>query len=121
MSARVGNITFDCSDALALGTFWAEVLGRQLDHGGDAGFTSIGGGDSERIEAAWFFEKVPESKTAKNRLHLDLLDPDPTAVERFVALGATFVAEHEIGGHRWTVMQDPEGNEFCVAVKSFTS
>ncbi len=53
-------------------------------------------------------------------MHLDLVDPDPSAVEQLVTLGASVVAEHQIGSHRWTVMQDPEGNEFCVAAGSFT-
>ena len=69
-----------------------------------------------------YFAKVSEKKQAKNRVHVDLTTPDPGAVDRLVALGATFVEEHEVpgGSHRWTVMQDPEGNEFCVAEKSFT-
>jgi hypothetical protein len=50
-------------------------------------------------------------------MHVNLYDPDATAVTRLVELGATIVGEHEIGdgGQSWTVMQDPEGNEFCVA------
>ncbi len=64
---------------------------------------------------------MPERKAAKNRMHLDLVDPDPSTVGRLVALGASIVAEHTLGDiHGWTVMQDPEGNEFCVAHKSFT-
>ena len=120
MPARVGNITFDCDDVLKVAGFWSEVLGRQLDPGSDVGFASIGGNDPERTEPAWNFEKVPESKVAKNRMHLDLLDPDPSAVDRFVALGASLVREHQLGSHRWTVMHDPEGNEFCVADTSYT-
>jgi hypothetical protein len=119
MPARIGNITFDCSDALRLGTFWAAALGRELDDGSSPGFASIGSGDPERMEAAWFFERVPESKTAKNRLHLDLVDADPMAIDRLASLGATIVAEQVLGNHGWTVMQDPEGNEFCVAAKSY--
>jgi len=122
MAARVINITVDCDDVLNVATFWSEVLGRPLDHGAGTAFASIGGSDPERKESAWYFEKVPEGKAAKNRMHVDLVDPDPSAIERLVALGASVVGEHEIGGglHRWTVMQDPEGNEFCVAAKSFS-
>jgi predicted enzyme related to lactoylglutathione lyase len=121
MPARLANITFDCADALLLGTFWAEVLGRPLDPGSDSGFTSFGSGDPSRREAAWLFEKVPESKVAKNRQHLDLVDGDADAVERLVALGATVMAEREIGNHGWTVMQDPEGNEFCISKETYGS
>lgn len=119
MPARIGNVTFDCDDALLVASFWSAVLGRPLDPGGDAGFASIGAGDAERAEAAWFFEKVSEPKAAKNRMHLDLVDPDDDRVDRLVALGASVIAEHEFQGHRWTVLQDPEGNEFCIAREGF--
>ena len=64
--------------------------------------------------------RYPKQKKAKNRVHLDLVDP-ALSVEQLVALGASVVAEHAIAGgeYRWTVMQDPEGNEFCEATKSF--
>ncbi len=122
MTLRIGNITFDCDDVLKVAQFWSAAIGRPLDPRSSPGFASIGGGDPDRLEPAWYFEKVPEQKRAKNRMHLDLVDPDSAAVERLVSLGASVVAEHEIWGgrHHWTVMQDPEGNEFCVAPKSFT-
>lgn len=65
---------------------------------------------------------VWEAKRTKNRVHVDLTTPEPSAVDELVRLGATVVGEHEVpgGSHRWTVMQDPEGNEFCVGAKSFT-
>ena len=67
-------------------------------------------------EPTWLFAKVPEPKTAKNRMHLDLAAPDPeTEIARLVGLGATRVADTDEYGYRWTVMTDPEGNEFCVA------
>ena len=122
MPARLGNVTFDCDDALKVGGFWAAALGRALDPGSGPAFASIGGADPERDEPAWYFESVPEHKAAKNRVHLDLVDPDPSAVDRLVALGASVVDKHQlgVGGHRWTVLQDPEGNEFCIAAASFT-
>lgn len=123
MGLRIGNVTLDCDDVLSVARFWSDALGRPLDHASDSGFASIGGSDPTRTEPAWYFEKVPEQKVAKNRLHLDLVDPDPGLVQRLVGFGATVVAEHEIWGgrHRWTVMQDPEGNEFCVAARSFVA
>jgi len=48
------------------------------------------------------------------------VDPDPAAVGELARLGATAIGAHQIRGHRWTVMQDPEGNEFCIAARSFT-
>jgi predicted enzyme related to lactoylglutathione lyase len=67
-------------------------------------------------EETWLFAKVPEKKVAKNRMHVDLAAPDREAeVARLLELGATRVADMNEWGYEWTVMQDPEGNEFCVA------
>jgi catechol 2,3-dioxygenase-like lactoylglutathione lyase family enzyme len=120
MTARIGNVAFDCDDVLKTATFWSAVLGRPLDKGSSEHFASIGGTDAARGKPAWYFAKVAEPKRAKNRVHLDLVNPDPSAVDEFVRLGATVTGEHEMPGHRWTVLQDPEGNEFCIAAKSFT-
>ena len=120
MAVRLGNITFDCGDVLKLAAFWSAVLGRPLDDGSSEFFASIGGADAGRQEPAWYFNKVPEPKQSKNRVHLDLVNPDPAAIDELTRLGATVIGEHRIPGHRWTVMQDPEGNEFCIAAKSFT-
>jgi Glyoxalase-like domain len=119
---RLGNISIDCEDVLRVANFWSAVLERPLDEGSFELFASIGGTDPARSEPAWYFNQVPEAKSSKNRMHVDLTTPDPAAVDHLVALGATLVEEHELAGadHRWTVMRDPEGNEFCVAAKSFT-
>ena len=119
MAARLGNITFDCGDVLKLAAFWSAVLGRPLDKGSSESFASIGGTDGERREPAWYFNKVREPKQAKNRVHIDLVNPDRNAVKELVRLGATVIGKHRISGHGWTVMQDPEGNEFCIAAKAF--
>lgn len=122
MTMRVGNITVDCDDVLIVAQFWSRALGRALDPGASAGYASLGITDAARVEPAWCFEKVPESKVAKNRVHVDLTDSDPGLVDRLVGLGATVLARHDLGGgrHGWTVLQDPEGNEFCVAAESYT-
>src|SRR5258706_4483416 len=122
MAARIGNVTFDCDDVLKMAAFWSAVLGRPLDKGSSDLFASSGGADGARQEPAWYFNKVPEPKRAKNRVDLDLVNPDPSAIDELVRLGAMVVADHQLpgGSHRWTVMQDPEGNEFCIAAKSFT-
>jgi catechol-2,3-dioxygenase len=122
MAARIGNVTFDCGDVVKVATFWSAVLGRPLDKGSNEFFASIGGNDAERREPAWYFNKVPEPKRAKNRVHVDLVNPDPASVDDLVRLGATVTGKHQLsrGNHRWTVMEDPEGNEFCIAAKSFT-
>ena len=117
---RVGNITFDCDDVPTVANFWSEALGRPLDPASGPVWASSGVSDPERTEPAWFFEKVPETKQAKNRMHLDFVDPDPEVVPRLVALGAKVIGERAVGLHGWTVLQDPEGNEFCVAKRSYT-
>jgi len=136
------QVTFDAHDPRALGEFWAQVLGyRSQDP--PAGFASweefleqIGVPPEER-DSAWavvdpegvgprlFFQRVPEGKTAKNRMHLDVnVAAAVEASERpelirarareLVELGARQVDEREKMGEFWVVMTDPEGNEFCL-------
>jgi hypothetical protein len=119
MRFRVSNITFDCDDVLKLAQFWSAVTGRAIDDGSSDAFASIGGTDTSRREPAWYFNKVSEPKRSKNRVHLDLINPDPTSVESLVVLGASVVAHFDWGFHGWTVLEDPEGNEFCVATKVY--
>jgi predicted enzyme related to lactoylglutathione lyase len=108
------GVVMDCVDALRLGEFWAAALDRPLDEGASTGFASIG--TKEPNGNRWMFAKVPEGKVAKNRAHPDFASEDREAeVRRLVELGATVVADHDEYGVRWTVLQDVEGNEFCVA------
>ena len=122
MGVRVGNITVDCDDVMRVAQFWSAAMERPLDDGASEWFASIGGKDPDRAEPAWYFAKVPEGKIAKNRMHVDVFDPGPGAVDRLIQLGANLVERHELqwANHDWTVLQDPEGNEFCVCSKPFT-
>ena len=90
--------------------FWAAALGGELDEDSTSqkAFVEAPGWGGVNL----WFQSVPESKSAKNRLHLDLRAPGTVAdeVARLEALGATYVASHG----DLTVMQDPGGNEFCV-------
>lgn len=73
-----------------------------------------GAGMGRRI----LFQAVPEAKTVKNRVHLDLIvgpEDSDGEVERLVGLGATVVGVHDGEGGRWTLLVDPEGNEFDVS------
>lgn len=109
-SAYIKSVTFDCDDALVTATFWAGALGSDLDEDSttEKAFVEAAGWGGPNI---WFV-KVPEPKTAKNRVHFDLRSPGPLAdeVDRLVVLGATVVREAD----ELVVMQDPGGNEFCV-------
>ena len=78
------------------------------------GVDERGAGTGRRI----LFQAVPETKTVKNRLHLDLLvgpENHDVEVERLVGLGATVVSVHDGEEGRWTLLADPEGNEFDVS------
>lgn len=111
----LGNLTFDCEDPQALSAFWSGVLGIPVDDGGSEFFASIGIGNAA-IAPNWMFLKVPEGKTAKNRLHLDFESDDlPRDKDRLQSLGAVHVADKDEWGHQWSIMNDIEGNEFCLS------
>ena len=114
MTSTVLNITVDCADVERAARFWAAVLDRKIADGRTQYFASLPA--TEPGQPDWLFLKVPEPKTAKNRLHVDLVAADRDAeVARLVELGATRVEEHAEYGISWVVLRDPEGNEFCVA------
>jgi predicted enzyme related to lactoylglutathione lyase len=116
MSLRAANITFDCDDALVVGRFWSAALRRPLDPDASSGFATIGRQDPDPAQPNWFFAQVPEERVSKNRVHVDLEADDPEAeVKRLLELGATHYADKAEYGISWTVLQDPEGNEFCVS------
>jgi hypothetical protein len=143
--SREFQVTFDCADPAGLGEFWASALGYRADdppkgfESWEAALDAWGVPEDQRNTAyavhdpdgsrpRLFFQRVPEGKTAKNRLHLDVraapgLEGDERMAaleaecERLVALGATRQRRFEpdppmsLG---FIVMQDPEGNEFCL-------
>jgi hypothetical protein len=119
MTAYVSHTTFDCRDAYALSEWWKPVLG-YVDLDGDPnrpGHEECMIRDAETGHRLLFIE-VPDAKTVKNRLHLDLAAREGTRdaeVERLLGLGATVVADlRQSDGTGWVTFADPEGNEFCV-------
>jgi predicted enzyme related to lactoylglutathione lyase len=116
MGVRIRNITFDCSDARTLAAFWSVVTGWHVYYDDDPdvvvapSFPNAGTG--------LLFIPVPEGKSAKNRIHLDLEPETMTrdeAVAAAVSAGATVVGDHrQDDGSGWVTLQDPEGNEFCI-------
>jgi catechol 2,3-dioxygenase-like lactoylglutathione lyase family enzyme len=143
--ARDVQITFDCADPAGLATFWAEALGYRLQdppkgfESWEQALDALGVPPENRNDASavvdpdgagprLFFQRVPEGKQVKNRVHLDVraapgLEGDArmaaleAEAERLVAHGATRLDRHEPApplayGH--IVMADPEGNEFCL-------
>jgi catechol 2,3-dioxygenase-like lactoylglutathione lyase family enzyme len=138
------QVTIDCADPDGLAHFWADLLGYELDSPPD-GYDSWEDWLTEQgvPESEWnsksaitdpdgdgpriFFQRVPEPKQHKNRVHLDVNAGGPlgtpvderrvavdAAAERAVELGATKVRLVEERGERFHVMQDPESNEFCL-------
>jgi catechol 2,3-dioxygenase-like lactoylglutathione lyase family enzyme len=113
MAVALSHITFDCADPPALARFWSAALDRSVDAGESEYFASID--DSLADRPSWYFLKVPEAKTVKNRVHVDVSGQDrEVEVGRLIALGAARLSDHDEWGAVWTVMADPEGNEFCV-------
>jgi len=112
MSNSVIGLSIDCSDAAKLARFWADVLGRTVNPEPTAEFAAIDATDPSHGPRL-AFHQVPEGKTIKNRLHLDLISSEFAAeTERLLSLGATRVTDASKGAARWTTFRDPEGNEF---------
>jgi catechol 2,3-dioxygenase-like lactoylglutathione lyase family enzyme len=142
---REVQITFDCADPAALAAFWAEALGYRLQDppGGfgswEQALDAFGVPPERRNDASavidpagsgprLFFQRVPEPKRVKNRLHLDVraapgvladarMEALEAEAERLVSLGATRLERHEPApplGAGHIIMADPEGNEFCL-------
>jgi catechol 2,3-dioxygenase-like lactoylglutathione lyase family enzyme len=141
---REVQVTFDCADPGALSTFWGEVLGypeeqppppfttwpEALDAWGvpeDNRNDYSAVSHPQKAGPRLFFQKVPEPKTVKNRVHLDVraapglqgeerMAALEAEAERLVSLGARRLERHEPGGigAGHLVMADPEGNEFCL-------
>jgi hypothetical protein len=125
-NSRLRSIVFDCEHPSTLARFWAAALGysvrpyddAEIDRLQAAGFT-IDTDPSAVIDppgegpTIWF-NRVPEPKRTKNRVHLDVNLDRPEEVEYLISLGARIVrAADEVPGEPWLIMADPEGNEFC--------
>ncbi|MCP3989668.1 MAG: VOC family protein [Actinomycetia bacterium] len=119
MTTHVAAVTLDCANALTVAEFWSAVLGRPIVSGEPAAspfFARIAASDGDHPSPMMMFIQVPESKTVKNRMHLDLgTDNREAEIERLVGLGATRIHDKEEWGVQWTTLSDPEGNEFCIA------
>ncbi|MDQ3737828.1 MAG: VOC family protein [Actinomycetota bacterium] len=135
------QIAIDADDPHMLNRFWAAVMGYEVeDHHDqatqvlDAGYATVD--DTVEIDGrrAWktaaacratsgrgvrlLFQHVPEAKSVKNRVHLDLhvgTEDRDAEVARIVGLGATHLWDGQQGPQTWVTLADPEGNEFCVA------
>ena len=106
-------VAIDCADAAALARFWANVLGRQVADAPTSGHAVLLAGGGDTREPCIVFNKVPEAKIVKNRLHLDLIsDTFDAESERLLSLGARRLRDQQAGESHWTTFADIEGNEF---------
>jgi hypothetical protein len=113
MSSTLFAVAVDCSDAASLARFWGAVLGRTVADGADNANAVLLPGDNVLGGPRMGFHQVPEAKSMKNRLHLDLITTDFEAEsDRVLALGATRLNDVQGASARWTTFADIEGNEF---------
>ncbi len=119
MTSHIHNITFDCIAWEPLVDFWSSVL----DYAEDPADPNLAGDPAGYLKSTTggpglLFIPVPEGKTVKNRVHLDIVPTDGTRdeeVERLIAVGAVLYDDHRrADGTGFVVLQDPEGNELCV-------
>ena len=110
MTAKLSNIVIDCAEPAELAQFWIQVLtGYAIDGDPSGDEVAISQGDTG---LDILFIKVPEGKEVKNRLHLDLV-PETTVSEEVAHLSELGASQKAVFKN-WTVLQDPEGNEFCL-------
>ncbi|GLY43202.1 hypothetical protein Amsp01_092250 [Amycolatopsis sp. NBRC 101858] len=111
MASRVGDIIIDSNDPERIAGFWCEVLGYRVFARDETGVAIRGATTSPDI----LFVRVTEPKTAKNRMHFDVCPTDrgqDAELARLLDLGAQ--RSTIIGSGSWVVLEDPEGNEFCL-------
>ena len=108
-------VMLDCNDLERIAAFWKDLLGLEEKQRftGYVFLSRLG-----EHGPALALQQVPEPKAGKNRLHLDLAAEDREAViARVVEMGGARLRDYDMDGFQWTVMTDPEGNEFCIAPK----
>ena len=117
MGLRVQSISVDTADPGPIAHWWAELLGWRitLEEADEVVLEPPAGSAEDGVAADILFLKVPEPKSVKDRLHLDLRPDDQAAeVARAEAMGATRVDIGQSGDESWVVLADPDGNEFCI-------
>jgi len=125
MTSLIRNVTVDCADSYRVAAFWSQVFDAPIDADAAPGdddvvvdLTGIPSGGGGNGGVRMLFQRVPEPRTVKNRLHLDVEPNDRTRdeeVARLLGLGAEQLDDQRTpDGLGWVVLADVEGNEFCV-------
>ena len=110
----VGAVVINTTDPDRLAGFWTQLLDVEIARKVDPFFIWLRPQHEGGISVA--LQKVAQPTEGRRRLHLDMhVDDLSSAIERALELGATRVEDHTIGDFSWTVMADPDGNEFCLA------
>jgi catechol 2,3-dioxygenase-like lactoylglutathione lyase family enzyme len=115
MGLVVSQLSIDAHDPGAQARWWADVLGWQVvwEDEDEVGIEPL-----DDSATSWLFLRVPDEKSVKNRLHVDLRPPDgsdqPTELGRLLDLGAVPIDIGQGSDATWHVLADPEGNEFCL-------
>jgi hypothetical protein len=114
MTARLANLRFDANDPVRLARFWASALGWEI-------YEEVGVLPTDGTRFTLVFLRVPEPKTTKNPIHLDLVsesvEHQREIVKRLIELGAQHVDIGQGPDADHVVLADPEGNEFCIVVR----
>ena len=122
MAAAIGRLVLvqiDCHDPVALGRFWSQVLGVEIEAvlGDPPHYVNLGAPAGAPDGTGVAFQRVPERKSVKNRLHFDIeVDDLASATASIEALGGSRASTQDVSeyGYHWRVMHDPDGNEFCL-------
>jgi hypothetical protein len=134
------QVAVDCADPHTLADWWAQTLDWAVEPSNEAlirdmiaqGYATEAQTTRHRGTLVWkagaailhpggqriLFQAVPEPKTVKNRVHLDVrvgIEQIPEVQQRLLARGATYLHDGQVGPHSWVTMADPEGNEFCIS------
>jgi hypothetical protein len=113
---RVGSVVIDCNDFARMSEFWQRALRYVPREPAEDGWVVLT--DPARVGVNVSIQQVPEPRRGKNRLHLDLYTADPEAeITRLLALGATRYPRTPDPYDDFVVLEDPEGNLFCVIDK----
>jgi len=117
MPVRFSELVIDCIDPMRLATFWQAVLDWELEEDEEDGEVIVELTGPAGSGPTLLFVPVPEPKTVKDRIHIDVSPvgtDQATELERLLALGAVPVDVGQKPEHTWVVLADPEGNEFCL-------
>ena len=115
-SVKEFQVTFDCASPERVARFWCEVLDFEVREE-QVGLVSTGAPEGNSGAIVMTFAQVPEPKSIKNRLHLDVRPfgtDQQQEVDRLLSLGASYADVGQDEDVSWVVLADPEGNEFCV-------